>query len=157
MPFHRPGLLVVVALLAAFGLSGCLSNPLANLTKGSGAEAAEPSPVTPPDTSGIAKRQRATDAAAAAMGARVVDVKGGYVLCSLIDNYKMCDGRPCRKDGLTKTTYYVCYPERCTSQQIRTPDVAPFKSLKSCVAACRNAERAARAKKNRSETSYCSH
>lgn len=154
MPLHRLAFLIVIAWIAGFGLTGCLTLP----TLGASETTAAPSAGTDAGTAGTAgTRARATGAASAALGGKAVADVDGYVLCSLVDKYKMCGNRPCRKDGLVQTTYLVCHPGRCRGSEVSATDGKAFKSLPSCVSACRSAERAARAKKNRSETFYCSH
>lgn len=151
--------IAVVVGLTTLILSGCVPNQLKDgLGLGSSSDRVT---TTPPDTrtaeNKSLKTDRAANAAITAIGGTVVEKKGAYMLCSLVDQYPMCDGRPCRKDGLTATTYFVCRESKCAGKEIPTPNMPNFSSHASCVAGCRRAETQARGKRIASETHYCAH
>ena len=145
------GVLALTALL----LSGCVptSTGSGSVRSDSGAQSGER--LTAMKGSGAA--ERASAAALDALGAKVVDTHGDYLLCSLVDHYKMCGGEPCHKGGLRATTYFVCRQNNCAGIEVPTPNMPTYRSHNSCKAGCKRAQSQYRAKKVRDETFYCTY
>lgn len=145
------GALALTALL----LSGCVPTSPGSGSVKSEAGAASGERLTAMQGSGAAERAGA--AALDALGAKVVDSSGNYMLCSLVDKYKMCGGRPCSKGGLKATTYFVCRQNNCAGVEVPTPNMPTYRSHGSCKAGCKRAQAQYRAKKVPDETFYCTY
>jgi len=149
-------ILAVVLALTALVLSGCGSD----LPWGGSSSAATAPPAAvakAPTPAKASSTQRASKAALGALGAEVVETKEDFRLCSLVDEYRLCDGQPCQKGGLKATTYFVCRQTKCASREIPTPDSPSFASQPSCVSGCRKMEAQWRARHVPLETFYCVH
>jgi hypothetical protein len=151
-------LFVAAIAMTALVLSGCISNPFSGSSETSAA--ADSASVVEQATAKQASastKERAGEAALAALDAEVVKVKSDFRLCSLVDEYRMCGGSPCQKGGLKATTYFVCRETQCAGREVLTPDAPTFASHSSCVRGCRKAEKQWRAKKVPLETFYCTY
>jgi hypothetical protein len=125
----------------ALTLSGCL---LDDLTKSGGSEPAPSagSQASKSEVGSPISREKVTEKAAAAMGAKVVGRKGEYLLCNIVDHYKQ-----------STTTYNLCRERSCVGQEQPVENVKAPKTKSGCIEVCRKLERQSR--KGSAAKSYC--
>lgn len=132
---------ILGAAVIALTLSGCV---LDDLTKSGGSEPAPSagSQASKSEVGSSISREKVTDKAAAAMGAKVVGRKGEYLMCSLVDQYKQ-----------STTTYYLCRERSCAGPEQPVTNVKAPKTRSGCIEVCRKLERQSR--KGASPKIYC--
>lgn len=132
-------------LLIAAGLTLALSACSFDQLLGKGESAADPaaaSGTSAPVAAGAATRKRTVNAAASALGAKVVATPGAYLLCRTTDEYK----------GRT-TSYYTCRETRCIGQETPATEAKAPKTKSGCLSACRKLE--TKGARNATVRSYC--
>ena len=133
-------------LLIAAGLTLALSACSFDQLLGKGESAAAPAAAGGTSATvaagATATRKRTVNAAAAALGAKVVATPGAYLLCRTTDEYK----------GRT-TSYYTCRETRCIGQETPATEAKAPKTKSGCLNACRKLE--TKGARNATVRSYC--
>ena len=63
-----------------------------------------------------------------------------YRLCAQVQRFELCDGRPCRTDGLLSKTVLNCRAQDCPPGEVQSSLDPETRSLAGCIAACRQAQ-----------------